>query len=580
MPLRFERLAKPAEQGRFERLALQAIEQVGQENKVMRALVDGRQDAADAAGQRQGEGTLESQHSDQRKRSRLEKSPADHRGGAQQGQQKGDDTQADARKDAWGFSPLREGHGIDARAYVGAEQLEILPEVEPGAQLVDRRVPLVDGLGRSGRQEPCRECLFASARSRRAKTLEERALAKEIEIGRVGVIDIQISQAVHAGTGPAVIQPRQALGIELHGPGGSTAEAAEWFVNQYQNDEDRERQGQPVGARPVDPVDEEPEHEPGAKNGQPEVGNPFFEPEPPLMRLLPLVQTALVLGPQAALGSLWLARLLHGRLCHSSVNEGGRDKLANLGVAHKLSSTAGIILQASFCRADCFTALPRSDTLVHAGMWKLCQQRSCLLALRGARSMSSQADVRSIDALKDFRVALALYEEDTLAALGAVEAEVRRTSQWLLQDRPVYWQEQIKRRREQVTAAKSEVFRRQLQKKPDYSPSMSEPMEILRKAEASLQEAEKRLTMVRKWQPLFQQAVLEYHGSIQRIKELAATDVPRAVNSAVAPHRCARGVSPARTALGTGNRGGNGVISRFVADDPRRMGDDRGQDSR
>ena len=76
-PLRFERLAKPSEQGRFERLALQAIEQVGQENKVMRALVDGREHAADTAGQRQGEGTLESQHADQGKRSRLEKRPAD-----------------------------------------------------------------------------------------------------------------------------------------------------------------------------------------------------------------------------------------------------------------------------------------------------------------------------------------------------------------------------------------------------------------------------------------------------------------------------------------------------------------------
>jgi hypothetical protein len=67
--------------------------------------------------------------------------------------------------------------------------------------------------------------------------------------------------------------------------------------------------------------------------------------------------------------------------------------------------------------------------------------------------MSSQAEVRSIDALKDFRTALALYAEDTLAALGAVEAEVRRTGQWLQQDRPGYWQEQIKRRREQVASA-------------------------------------------------------------------------------------------------------------------------------
>ena len=83
--------------------------------------------------------------------------------------------------------------------------------------------------------------------------------------------------------------------------------------------------------------------------------------------------------------------------------------------------------------------------------------------------MSSQAEVHSIEALKDFRVALALYGEDTLAALGAVEAEVRRTVHWLEQDRPVYWQEQIKRRREQVAAAKSEVFRRSSRRSPTTS---------------------------------------------------------------------------------------------------------------
>jgi phenylacetate-coenzyme A ligase PaaK-like adenylate-forming protein len=52
--------------------------------------------------------------------------------------------------------------------------------------------------------------------------------------------------------------------------------------------------------------------------------------------------------------------------------------------------------------------------------------------------MGSQAEVHSIDALKDFRTALALYSEDTLSALGAVEAEVRRTVQWLYQERPYY----------------------------------------------------------------------------------------------------------------------------------------------
>jgi hypothetical protein len=144
--------------------------------------------------------------------------------------------------------------------------------------------------------------------------------------------------------------------------------------------------------------------------------------------------------------------------------------------------------------------------------------------------MSSQASVQSIDALKEFRVALALYGEDTVEALGAVESEVRRTFRWLQEERPAYWQEQIKRRGEKVQQAKAEVFKRKLQQKADYKPAMTEQVENLRKAEASLEDAHKRLTMVRKWQPAFKQAALEYHGSIQRLKTLASSDVPSAVN--------------------------------------------------
>ena len=144
--------------------------------------------------------------------------------------------------------------------------------------------------------------------------------------------------------------------------------------------------------------------------------------------------------------------------------------------------------------------------------------------------MSSQASVRSIEALKDFRVALALYGDDTLGGLGGVDAEVRRTIHWLQNDRPYYWQDQIKRRREALAGAKAELFRRKLQKTADNSPAMSEQKEKLRIAEAALQDAERRLIMVRKWQPMFQQAVLEYKASVRRIRDLAAGDVPRAVN--------------------------------------------------
>ncbi len=143
--------------------------------------------------------------------------------------------------------------------------------------------------------------------------------------------------------------------------------------------------------------------------------------------------------------------------------------------------------------------------------------------------MSNQADVQSVDALKEFRVALALFSEDVLQALGGVDTELKRTVQWVHHDRRAYWQEQIKRRREQVSMAQSEVFRRKLQKTADYTPAMSEQKELLRKAEAALQDAELRLGLVKKWETAIQQALLEYHSTTARIKNLSGGDVPRAI---------------------------------------------------
>jgi hypothetical protein len=144
--------------------------------------------------------------------------------------------------------------------------------------------------------------------------------------------------------------------------------------------------------------------------------------------------------------------------------------------------------------------------------------------------MGSQANVQSVESLKDFRVAMAMCGEDMLAALGAAEAELRRTLQWIQQERPGYWQDQIKRRREHAAEARAELFRRKIQKTADNNPAMSEQKENLRRAEAAVIEAEKRLALVRKWQPLLRQAALEYHGSVQRLKDLSAADIPSAVN--------------------------------------------------
>jgi hypothetical protein len=143
--------------------------------------------------------------------------------------------------------------------------------------------------------------------------------------------------------------------------------------------------------------------------------------------------------------------------------------------------------------------------------------------------MSDRAAVNSIDALKDFRAALAIFAEDALAALGGVDMEVKRTVHWVQYDRKMYWTEQVKRRRDLVAQARAEVFRRQLAKSDDNNPAMSEQKEALRKAEASLRDAEQRVGLVKKWETALQQAALEYRASKSRISNLAGGDVPRAM---------------------------------------------------
>jgi hypothetical protein len=143
--------------------------------------------------------------------------------------------------------------------------------------------------------------------------------------------------------------------------------------------------------------------------------------------------------------------------------------------------------------------------------------------------MGEQAAVQSIEALREFRIALATFAEEATAALGAVDMEVRRTIQWVQFDRRPYWLEQIKRRRERVAMAQAEVFRRKLQKTDDYTPAMSEQKELLRRAEAALREAEHRAGLVKKWEPALQQAALEYRATTRRISSIAGGEVPRAI---------------------------------------------------
>jgi hypothetical protein len=141
----------------------------------------------------------------------------------------------------------------------------------------------------------------------------------------------------------------------------------------------------------------------------------------------------------------------------------------------------------------------------------------------------SQANVRSTEQLQDFRAALATFAEEALGALGTVDMEIRRTSRWLHDDLGVYWQGEIKRRREKLSIARAELSRRKMGQMYGRSTSHSEQKDAVEEAEKRLRDAEARAQKVKKWIPALQQAVMEYHSTSRRLEGLIGGEIPRAM---------------------------------------------------
>ncbi len=136
--------------------------------------------------------------------------------------------------------------------------------------------------------------------------------------------------------------------------------------------------------------------------------------------------------------------------------------------------------------------------------------------------MSQSANVKSIGAIHDFKVALANFAEEARTALSSSEMEVRRIRNWLLRDQLTFWQAQVKRRQEEVSMARTELHRRRLSQQGSNAVSDSDQKDALRAAIKKLEEAERKVATCKKWAPVLEHAVSEYHAAVQPLGDRLA----------------------------------------------------------
>src|SRR6185437_293488 len=151
--------------------------------------------------------------------------------------------------------PRVEVFGIHADAIVGAEDGELLAEIEQGAKFVDGAVALAErgGVVRlvacvvTCAEEPAGELRFAAPRARRREQFEETGAAEDVEIERVGMMRVEEALTGFSAAPPSMFEAGESALVEGDRAAGAFHFAFDAGLPPDECNEERNRGGNEPG---------------------------------------------------------------------------------------------------------------------------------------------------------------------------------------------------------------------------------------------------------------------------------------------------------------------------------------------
>ena len=127
--------------------------------------------------------------------------------------------------------------------------------------------------------------------------------------------------------------------------------------------------------------------------------------------------------------------------------------------------------------------------------------------------MAKTANVRSLEALREFRVALIKFIDNAKRAIATSDSEVMRTKIWLQSNQPTHWIREIRKSEEKLNQAKSELFRATISQ-PDNPRGPTDQVRLVRRRKAEIEHAEEKLEKTKRWSRTFERSTNEYRGAM------------------------------------------------------------------
>ena len=143
--------------------------------------------------------------------------------------------------------------------------------------------------------------------------------------------------------------------------------------------------------------------------------------------------------------------------------------------------------------------------------------------------MSQAANVRSLEAIREFRVALIKFIDKAKRSVATAESEVQRTSTWLSSTQPLHWTHEVRRANDRLAQAKGELARATLSQ-PDNPRGPTDQIRLVRKREEEIRVAMKKGEQTKKWSRKFEQQTNEYKGAMTPLSSSLDGDLNKAVS--------------------------------------------------
>jgi len=140
--------------------------------------------------------------------------------------------------------------------------------------------------------------------------------------------------------------------------------------------------------------------------------------------------------------------------------------------------------------------------------------------------MPDRAKVTSLEAIENFRAKLIIYREKAGRVVDEASDEVTRMRLWLDNDRPAYWENQMRRLQRELEQRQQELFSAQMSglREASYLQQLA-----VQKAKQAIRNAEEKARVAKHWARQFDHQVAPAGRQVEKFRHTIGHEMGQAV---------------------------------------------------